>query len=126
MDKRLLDMEEQFGYVQKSFIDLSIYLSGLDLEKDLLKQSVLVELNGQLRRTYTLFEQGLCESLPVCTKCEGNKTQLSELVDLIDTCVQNEMMSEEAFRALNDFIQVIPQILSEMKTIYLQSLSELS
>ena len=52
--------------------------------------------------------------------------QTDELVNLIDECVQNEMMSEEAFRALNDFIKVIPQILSEMKTIYLQSLSELS
>lgn len=118
-------MEEQFGYVQKSFIDLSIYLSGLDLEKDLLKQSVLIELSGQLRQTYTLFEQGLCESLPVCTKCDGNKAQLDELVNLIDECVQNEMMNEEALRALNDFMKVIPQILSEMKTIYLQSLSEL-
>ncbi len=119
-------MEEQFSYVQKSFMDLSIYLSGLDLEKDLFKQSVIEELNGELKRTYTLFEKGLCESLPVCTKCDGNKAQLSELVSLMKASEHNEMISKEAVNALNDFIEVIPQILSEMKTIYIQSLAKLS
>ena len=119
-------MEEQFSNVQKSFMNLSIYLSGLDLEKDLLKQSILIDLNNELKSTYTLFEQGLCESLPVCDKCDGNKERLNELVNMIDQCAQNGMMTDEAFEALNDFTEIIPQILSEMKTIYLESLSKIS
>ncbi len=117
-------MEEHFTIVQKSFMDLSMYLSGLDLEKDLLKHSVLVDLNNELRTTYTLFENGLCQSLPKCDKCDTNQYKLSQLVDMIELSVQNKKISEDAYTALEEFIIIIPQILLEMKAIYLQSLSE--
>lgn len=117
-------MEEHFTIVQKSFMDLSIYLSGLDLEKDLLKHSVLVDLNNELKNTYTLFENGLCESLPKCDKCDTNKVKLNKLVNMIELSAQNKKIDEDAYSALQEFIIVIPQILLEMKAIYLKSLSE--
>ena len=119
-------MEKQFSNVQKSFMDLSIYLSGLDLEKDLLKHSVLITLNNELKNTYSLFENDLCQSLPKCKKCDANQEKLSQLIGMINLSVENKSISEEAYSALQEFIIIIPQILLEMKALYLQSLSELS
>jgi len=119
-------MKEQLGDVQKNFMDLSIFLSGLDFEKDLLKQSNLENLNRELKKSYVMFDEGLCDNVPFCTKCGQSQAQLKELVTMIDLCTQNELMTAQAHEALNDFIEVIPQILLEMKTIYLESLLDRS
>lgn len=119
-------MQEVFTKVQKNFMDLSLFLSSLDLEKDLQKQSVLEDVNGALSQTYTLFEQGLCEAVPMCDKCDTNKSHLKELVALIDSCAKNEEVTHEASVALNDFLEIIPQVLTELKTLYIASLSKTS
>lgn len=117
-------MHDVFPIVQKNFMDLSLFLSSLDLEKDLQKQNVLEDVNTALSQTYTLFEQGLCEAVPMCDKCDTNKMHLKELVVLIDSCTRNEAITHEASVALNDFLQIIPQVLKEMKTLYIASLSQ--
>ncbi len=119
-------MKEHFGDVQKNFIELGVFLSGLDFEKDLLKQNVLEDLNGELKKSYALFEAGLCDNVPVCKKCEHSQAELRELVTLVSRCTQEGFLTEEARVALNDFVRTIPRILSEMKSIYLESLLEIS
>ncbi len=119
-------MKEHFGDVQKNFIELGIFLSGLDFERDLLKQNVLEELNAELKKSYALFEAGLCENVPVCTKCEFSQAELEKLVTLVSRSTEEGFLTEEARVALNDFESTIPRILSEMKSIYLESLLEMS
>lgn len=119
-------MQEVFSIVQKNFMDLSLFLSSLDLEKDLQKQDVLEEVNSALYQTYTLFEEGLCEAVPMCNKCDTNKNHLKEVVALIDSCASNKKMTHEASGALHDFLEIIPQILKEMKTLYIASLTKTS
>jgi len=119
-------MKEHFGNVQKNFMDLGIFLSGLDFEKDLLKQSILKQLDNELKKSYALFEAGLCDNVPACTKCEASHAELRELVTLVDACAQAGQMTPEAHRALNDFVITIPRILKEMKSVYLESLLGIS
>lgn len=107
-------------------MELSVFLSSLDLEKDLHKQNVLEEVNRALSETYFLFEQGLCAAVPMCNKCDANQAHLSELVILINDCTQNKKITQEASTALNNFLKIIPQVLSEMKILYLASLSKTS
>ena len=119
-------MKEHFGDVQKNFMELGIFLSSLDFERDLQKQSVLDKLNSELKKSYALFEAGLCDNVPVCTKCERSQAELRELVALVNRCTQEGFLTDEARSALNDFVTTIPRILSEMKKIYLESLLDIS
>ncbi len=119
-------MDNIFPVVQKNFMELSLFLSGLDLYKDLQKQHVLEDVYASLLKAYTLFDEGLCEAVPVCNKCNKNKDQLQKLVGIIDKCVADEKITDEAFAALHEFLDIIPQVLFEMKMIYLGSLSKTS
>jgi hypothetical protein len=117
-------MQDIFQKVQTNFMELGIFFSGLDLEKDLAKPAVLKEVYSALIKSYDLFESGLCEIAHMCNKCEANKERMSELILLIRQCQKDEKMSDEAHEALAEFVQIIPVTLSEMKNLYLQSLSE--
>jgi len=105
-------------------MELGIFFSGLDLEKDLAKPAVLKEVYVALNKSYDLFEAGLCEIAHMCNKCEANKERMSQLILLIGQCAEDEQISDEAHQALEEFVQIIPVTLSEMKNLYLQSLSE--
>lgn len=117
-------MQDIFQKVQTNFMELGIFFSGLDLEKDLAKPAVLKEVNTTLLKSYLLFEEGLCQTAHMCNKCETNKEGLSKLVIMIGECAKNEKMSDEAHLALAEFVQIIPATLSEMNNLYLRSLAE--
>jgi len=104
-------------------MELGIFFSSLDLEKDLAKPAVVKEVHTALNKSYDLFEAGLCDIAHMCNKCEANKERMSQLIALIGQCVQDEKMSEEAHQALDEFVHIIPATLSEMKNLYLASLS---
>ncbi len=105
-------------------MELGIFFSGLDLEKDLAKPIVLKEVYSTLIKSYDLFEEGLCEIAYMCNKCEANKERMRKLILLMSQCEKAEKMNDEAHQALAEFVQIIPATLSEMKNIYLQSLSQ--
>jgi hypothetical protein len=105
-------------------MELGIFFSGLDLEKDLAKPAVLQEVYVALIKSYELFEAGLCEIAHMCNKCEANKERMNRLILLMGQCAQEEKMNDEAHQALAEFVQIIPATLSEMKILYLQSLSQ--
>jgi hypothetical protein len=117
-------MQDIFQKVQANFMELGIYLSGLDLKKDLAKPAVLREVYAALLKSHDLFERGLCDIAHMCNKCEANKERMNRLIVLIDECSQDEKMSDEAHEALAEFVQIIPVTLAEMKNLYLASLSE--
>lgn len=117
-------MQDIFQKVQTNFMELGIFFSGLDLEKDLEKPAVIKEVHSALIKSYDLFERGLCEIADMCNRCEANKERMNKLIFLIAQCQEDEKMSEEADQALAEFVQIIPATLSEIKNLYLQSLSE--
>jgi hypothetical protein len=117
-------MQDIFQKVQTNFMELGIFFSGLDLEKDLAKPAVLQEVYVALIKSYELFEAGLCEIAHMCNKCEANKERMNRLILLMGQCAQEEKMNDEAHQALAEFVQIIPATLSEMKILYLQSLSQ--
>ncbi len=118
-----VNMQDIFQKVQTNFMELGIYLSGLDLEKDLVKPAIFHEVYAALLKSHDLFAAGLCEIAHMCNKCEGNKERMRKLILLIEKCAEDEKMSDEAHQALAEFVQIIPATLSEMKNLYLQSLS---
>lgn len=105
-------------------MELGIFFSGLDLDKDLIKPAVIKEVHSALLKSYDLFETGLCEMAHMCNKCEAKRELMGELVILMAQCEKEEMVSNEAHEALVEFIHIIPATLLEMKNLYLQSLSE--
>lgn len=117
-------MQEIFQKLQTNFMELGIFFSGLDLEKDMEKPAVINEVHSALIKSYDLFDKGLCELAHMCNKCEANKERMNKLVLLITQCQEDEKMSEQAHQALAEFVHIIPATLSEMKNLYLQSLSE--
>jgi hypothetical protein len=117
-------MQDIFQKVQTNFMELGIFFSGLDLEKDLAKPAVLKEVHSALIKSYDLFDAGLCEIAHMCNKCNNNKERMRKLIALIGQCAEDEQMNKEAHQALAEFVQIIPATLSEMKNLYLVSLSE--
>ena len=117
-------MQDIFQKVQANFMELGIFFSGLDLEKDLAKPAVLKEVYSVLIKSNELFEAGLCEMAHMCDKCEAKRELMGNLILLMGQCEKDEMMSAEAHQALAEFVHIIPATLSEMKNLYLQSLSE--
>ena len=116
-------MHNMFQQVQESFMELGIFLSGLNIDKDLHNTEKLTELNAALLSTYNLFDQGLCEKAQMCPKCNATKEQFHKLVEMISVCAKNGKMNREADVALVEFMYIIPQTLAELKTLYLESLS---
>lgn len=117
-------MQDIFQKVQTNFMELGIFFSGLDLEKDLAKPAVLKEVYSALIKSYILFESGLCEIAYMCDKCQANKERMNKLILLMSECEKDEKMNDETHQALAEFVQIIPATLSEMQNLYLQSLSQ--
>jgi len=114
-------MKEMFEKVQGQFRGLSTLLNGLDLEKDLAKADVLAEVNDALTQTYVLLNQGFCENATMCEKCISNRDQLQVLSQMIDQCEENKKISQEATEALTHITQNLPQQLSKMTNVYLET-----
>jgi len=113
-------MKDVFQEVQDNFMELGIVLSGIDLE-DELDYKEIDEVCSTLQRAYTSFEEGLCETAYMCEKCNKNKEQLHALLEMIRPCAKNGKIDWATNVALVEFMYVIPQILTELKTVYLES-----
>lgn len=113
-----------FEAVQQEFMRLSIILAKLDFEKSLTDLALLAQLNDALTDTYVVLNKDFCENVIICEKCMDNRDQLRYLSEIIDICEEKKEISEEAFLALKDFSLSIPEILSKMETVYIQSLQK--
>ncbi len=113
-----------FAEVQENFMELGILLSGYDLDKDLEKEEVLATIEDALKEANKSFEKGLCDKAYMCSKCTQTGEELHRLVALIDSCVKDKRINAEAKVALIEFTYKIPAILSELKNVYLESLSK--
>lgn len=112
-------MKDIFQQVQDSFMELGIILSGVDLEHDL-KNDEINEITSSLLETYRLFEQGLCETAYMCDKCSHNKEQLHNLLEMMKSCAKTGRIDRVSNVALVEFMYIIPQVLSELRTVYLE------
>lgn len=113
-------MKDIFQQVQDSFMELGVVLSGVDLEHELEKE----EINNvylSLADTYKLFDQGLCETAYMCEKCNKNKEELHKLLQLIKSCIKIGKLDRVSSVALVEFMYIIPQVLSELRTTYLEN-----
>lgn len=117
-------MKKMFEAVQSEFMNLSTLLNGLDLSKDLEKEDVLAKVNDALTETYILLNQGFCESATMCEKCVSNRDQIQVLSQMIDKCEEDKEVTSEAKTALASFTQNLPQMLSKMQSVYLETMQK--
>ncbi len=118
----ILLMKIMFEAVQQEFMRLSIVLAKLDFEKSLTDMALVAQLNDALTDTYVVLNKGFCENVTICEKCIDNREQLRYLSEIIDICEEKQEVSEEAFLALKEFSLSIPEILTKMEIIYIQTL----
>ena len=116
-------MKDIFQEVQDNFMELGIVLSGIDLERGL-DYKEIDEVNSALARAYKSFEDGLCETAYMCEKCSKNQEQLHALVEMMKPCAKNGKIDWATNVALVEFMYIIPQILTELRTVYLESFQE--
>lgn len=113
-------MKDIFQQVQDGFMELGIILSGVNLE-DELNTDDIDEITYSLIETNKLFEQGLCETAYMFDKCNKNKEQLHHLVKMMKRCAKTGKIDRVSNVALVEFMYIIPQILSELKSVYLEN-----
>ena len=113
-------MKDIFLEVQDNFMELGIVLSGVNLE-DELDYKAIDEVSFALQKAYKSFEEGLCRTAYMCEKCSKNEEQLHSLVEMIKACAKNGKIDWATNVALVEFMYVIPQILAELRTVYLES-----
>jgi len=111
-----------FEAVQQEFMRLSIILAKLDFEKSLTDMALLAQLNDALTDTYVVLNRGFCENVTMCKKCIDNRDRLHYLSEMIDICEEKKEVSEEAFLALKKFSLSIPEILTKMEIVYIQTI----
>ncbi len=116
-------MMDRFVEVQGNFMELGILLSGYDLDKDLHKEDVLDNIDRALNKTYASFAEGLCDEVQICSKCEQTSNELCDLVERMRVCTNDKSVDEQTHTALVAFSCRIPQVLSELKSVYLEMLS---
>ena len=112
-------MKEIFQEVQDCFMDLGVLLSGFDLENEL-DRAEIEAIHFALQQTSKVFDAGLCEKAYMCDKCIKNKDQLKALVKMMKECAYTGKMDEVANVALVEFMYIIPQVLSELRAVYLE------
>ncbi len=116
-------MQTAFKLVNEAFLELGVFLSTLDLDHDLNNKEKIEEIYRAFQETSDLFEMGLCTQVKVCKKCENNRDELKELVVLLKDAAYHGRMSPQTIVAFTEYMYSIPQILFEIKSMYLESLS---
>ena len=117
-------MKQAFEAVQQEFMRLGTLLGRIDFDSPLTDKALIAQINDSLTDTYVLLNQGFCESATMCKKCIDNRNSLRELIELIDLCEEEGVASETACLALDNFSRNIPEILTKMESVYLQSLQD--
>ncbi|PHR58497.1 MAG: hypothetical protein COA44_03365 [Arcobacter sp.] len=115
-------MQEKLQEIHECFMELGILLSGIDLEEDLNNKLMIDKIEFALKQTYKLYAEGLCEIEYVCEKCESNKNQLFKLLKMFKSCCEHKKIDPVSSVALVEFAYIIPQVLSELKSTYIQNL----
>jgi len=113
-------MKDIFKQVQDNFMDLGVLLSEFDFEHEL-DATEIERISFALHETYKVFDEGLCETAYMCEKCANNKNQLYKLSQMMKTSAKTGKMDRVANVALVEFMYIIPQVLSELRTVYLES-----
>lgn len=113
-------MKDLFQQVQDNFLDLGVLLSDVDFEHELNIQEIET-ISFALHEAYSVFNAGLCETAYMCEKCSSNRDQLHALLEMMKTCAKNGKMDRVANVALVEFMYIIPQVLAELRTVYLES-----
>ena len=116
-------MQAVFKQVNEVFLDLGVFLSSLDLDYDLQDARKVELIYDAFKKTSELFEMGLCGQVSVCKKCEANRDELKHLVTLLKEAAYHGKMSPQTEVAFTEYMYSIPQILFEIKNMYLESLS---
>jgi len=114
-------MLDIFEKVQDSFMELGVVLSEISLEQEL-TPSEIEKVAFALKEAYKAFDEGLCEKAYMCEKCTQNGQELKKLLTKMQVCEKNRKMDRASNVALVEFVYIIPQVLAELRTVYLQSL----
>jgi len=116
-------MKNIFQQVQESFMELGVILSAYNLENEL-DFDEINEISAALYETNKLFEEGLCERAYICEKCTHNKEQLHTLLQMMQSCARTGKIDRVSKIALLEFMYIVPQVLAELKSVYLSSLQK--
>ena len=113
-------MKDLFQQVQDNFMDLGVLLSDVDFEHELNMEEIET-ISFALHEAYSAFDAGLCETAYMCERCSNNKEQLHALLEMMKVCAKTGKMDRVANVALVEFMYIIPQVLAELRAVYLES-----